>query len=183
MQFVWASLLHILHGNRPYALSRISHPITPLTPSGPFERRQLCDRLRRRVATALRQELPASFLLGRAVHDDFRNYAHETSDRFDVVITSPPFPGMRFDRPNWLRLWFCGWGEEDFHIQSMGFLERQQTKSMDCYFDFFAAAHRVLDDDGLLIVHAGNGDEIRRRRNREFDRLPHWIGKRPCVVA
>ena len=33
--FVWAALLHVLHGNRPYALSRTSHPITPFHPKGP----------------------------------------------------------------------------------------------------------------------------------------------------
>ena len=33
--FLWASLLHVLHGNRPYALSRRSHPITPFNPTGP----------------------------------------------------------------------------------------------------------------------------------------------------
>jgi hypothetical protein len=27
--FIWASLLHVLHGDRPYALSRTSHPISP----------------------------------------------------------------------------------------------------------------------------------------------------------
>ena len=35
--FVFACLLHILHGNRPYALSRRSHPITPFAPSGKSE--------------------------------------------------------------------------------------------------------------------------------------------------
>ncbi|NLT68088.1 MAG: site-specific DNA-methyltransferase, partial [Acidobacteria bacterium] len=52
MIFLWASLLHILHGNRPYALSRTSHPITPLNPSGAFEYRPLLGRLKQRVETA-----------------------------------------------------------------------------------------------------------------------------------
>ncbi len=43
---VFSSLLHILHGNRPYALSRKSHPITPYAPSGPFEYRSLICNLR-----------------------------------------------------------------------------------------------------------------------------------------
>ncbi|MCL0067683.1 hypothetical protein M1N67_01935, partial [Peptococcaceae bacterium] len=43
--FVAACLLHILHGNRPYSLSRRSHPITPLAPTGPFEYRPIKERL------------------------------------------------------------------------------------------------------------------------------------------
>jgi len=160
MSFVWASLLHVLHGNRPYALSRTSHPITPFNPSGPFEYRSLYDRITRRIETALREELPAEFIKGRGIYSDFRAYAANTCDRFDAVITSPPFPGMRFDRPNWLRLWFCGWGEKHFHQESLTFIERQQMKSMDCYFDFYESMHRLLDDNGVLIVHAGNSDEM-----------------------
>jgi len=34
--FILACLLHILHGNRPYALSRRSHPVTPFAPRGPY---------------------------------------------------------------------------------------------------------------------------------------------------
>ncbi len=34
---VYAALLHILHGNRPYALSRRSHPLTPYAPTGEYE--------------------------------------------------------------------------------------------------------------------------------------------------
>ena len=38
---VYSCLLHILHGNRPYALSRRSHPITPFAPTGVSEYRPL----------------------------------------------------------------------------------------------------------------------------------------------
>ena len=33
---VFAAFLHVLHGNRPYALSRNSHPLTPYAPTGDF---------------------------------------------------------------------------------------------------------------------------------------------------
>lgn len=33
---VISALMHILHGNRPYALSRKSHPITPYAPTGDY---------------------------------------------------------------------------------------------------------------------------------------------------
>jgi hypothetical protein len=48
-----ACLLHILQGNRPYALSRRSHPITPFAPTGPAEYRPLLPRLREKVARSL----------------------------------------------------------------------------------------------------------------------------------
>lgn len=49
----WALLysctLHLLHGNRPYALSRNSHPVTPYSPTGPFEYRPLIPRLEEKL--------------------------------------------------------------------------------------------------------------------------------------
>jgi hypothetical protein len=44
-----SSVMHILHGNRPYALSRRSHPVTPFAPTGETEYRGLVDRLDRRL--------------------------------------------------------------------------------------------------------------------------------------
>ena len=162
MMFVWASLLHILHGNRPYALSRNSHPITPFNPTGPHEYKPLVEKLQARIELALKVPLPSCFKTGKTILGDFRTYMATTQDSFDAIITSPPFPGLRFDRPNWLRLWFCGWGERNFHEDSLTFLEREQMKSMDCYCDFFSSAHRVLKRHGLLIVHAGNSDNMPR---------------------
>lgn len=160
--FLWASLLHILHGNRPYALSRNSHPVTPFAPSGPTEYRPLIDRLRGRVERALSEPLPPEFLPGTGLHGDFRALPDTLGDPFDAVITSPPFMGMRFDRPNWLRMWFCGWGERSFHETSLTFLERQQTKSLECYSDFFNTCFRLLKPDGVLIVHIGSGTKDRK---------------------
>jgi hypothetical protein len=37
---LFACTLHLLHGNRPYALSRRSHPVTPFKPTGDFEHRR-----------------------------------------------------------------------------------------------------------------------------------------------
>jgi len=155
--FIWASLLHVLHGNRPYALSRVSHPITPLNPKGDFQYRSVIQKVRDRVERALREPLPERFRPGRSHTGDFRELAATYPTHFQVVITSPPFLGMRFDRPNWLRLWFCGWDEEDFHKTSLGFLERQQTKSSECYKDLFATAAACLCPDGLFILHVGSG--------------------------
>src|SRR5581483_2757734 len=35
--FVLTCMMHVLHGNRPYAVSRRSHPVTPFAPTGPAE--------------------------------------------------------------------------------------------------------------------------------------------------
>ena len=160
--FVWASLLHILHGNRPYALSRTSHPITPFSPTGPAVYKSLTGKLRERMMRALRDPLPEVFKRGDGYWGDFRDLPSAFEQPVDAIITSPPFLGMRFDRPNWLRLWFCGWSADDFHIRSLGFLEREQTKSFDCYEDFFVMCQRVLAPTGLVIVHVGAGgkDEL-----------------------
>lgn len=155
--FVWANLLHILHGNRPYALSRTSHPITPFHPKGPVEYKSLAEKLRNRVSRMSALKLPNNFRAGVGLQGDFRDLVPKYSATADVVITSPPFPGMRFDRPNWLRMWFCGWNERDFHIKSLTFLERQQTKSLNCYRDFFMVSSGLLKHRGLLIMHLGGG--------------------------
>jgi DNA modification methylase len=156
--FLWASLLHILHGNRPYALSRRSHPITPFNPSGPAEYKSLVEKLRERIETALQEPLPSTFISGQGLNHDFRDLRKLVSKQFDAIITSPPFLGMRFDRPNWLRMWFCGWGERSFHEDSLSFLERQQSRSMDCYSEFFETCKVLLAPHGTLIIHIGAGE-------------------------
>lgn len=157
VNFIKANLLHILHGNRPYALSRISHSILPLHPKGEAEYKSVDIKLRERIARVAAATLPSSFVPGRGIHGDFRLLPSADVGKFDCIITSPPFYGMRFDRPNWLRLWFCGWGANDFHKTSLGFLERQQTKDLDCYIDFFEMCSRVLKNSGTLIMHIGSG--------------------------
>jgi hypothetical protein len=164
--FVKASLLHVLHGNRPYALSRTSHPITPFHPSGPARYKSLVKHVSQRVTAAFSAPLPEAFVAGESIHGDFR----ELDGRFgkvDRIITSPPFVGMRFDRPNWLRMWFCGWGEDDFHQTSRGFLERQQTQSFDVYREFYSVCVKSLNAGGLMIVHIGG--------SREHDMVPRLV--------
>jgi Putative RNA methylase family UPF0020 len=161
--FVWASLLHVLHGNRPYALSRTSHPITPFSPTGLFEYKSVIEKTRARIERALAVPLPEAFVAGRGIEGDFRYLASamDSTEEAGAVITSPPFLGMRFDRPNWLRMWFCGWSADDFHVKSLNFLERQQTKSLNCYEDFYEVCSKLLRADGLLIIHIGSGKNDR----------------------
>jgi DNA modification methylase len=154
--FVWAALLHVLHGNRPYALSRISHPITPFHPKGPAVYKSVIERVRARVRLVLETPQSESFVRGCGLHGDFRELPGRGLDEFDAIVTSPPFYGMRFDRPNWLRMWFCGWEETDFHKKSLTFLEREQVRSTECYEAFFDVCRRMLRPTGLLVVHLGS---------------------------
>jgi DNA modification methylase len=166
--FLKACLLHILHGNRPYALSRRSHPITPFHPSGPFEYKSLINKVEERIQRALSVALPKEFIPGRAYHQDFRNIKSSIPERVDRIITSPPFIGMRFDRPNWMRLWFCGWDAKDFHSTRERFLERQQMESFDVYSEFFNVCADSLTEKGLLILHVGG--------SKDYDMAQRLIG-------
>ena len=56
-------------------------------------------------------------------------------------------------------MWFCGWDEGDFHKTSLSFLERQQTKNLDVYREFYEMNARMLISGGLMIVHIGGSDE------------------------
>lgn len=152
--FVRANILHILHGNRPYALSRNSHSITPFNPTGVFEYRSLIGKLRERIDRIMALPLPEGFLRGQSYSKNFSGLS-EVVHEVDVIITSPPFVRMRFDRPNWLRLWFCGWCEEDFHKKSLQFIDRIQVKNWDIYHTFFEINSNILKCSGLLIIHLG----------------------------
>ncbi|SKV36929.1 DNA methylase N-4/N-6 domain-containing protein [Mycobacteroides abscessus subsp. massiliense] len=155
--FVWASMLHVLHGNRPYALSRTSHPITPFSPKGPFVYKSVIDKTRTRIQRALAYPLPEDFISGTVFEGSFVDLpTNVQSGAAAAIITSPPFLGMRFDRPNWLRLWFCGWSAEDFHTTSLKFLERQQTRSLDPYQALIDTSDHLLRRGGLFIVHIGS---------------------------
>jgi hypothetical protein len=153
MTFVRASILHILHGNRPYALSRTSHPITPFRPKGPALYKSLVEKLRQRCRILEGADFEA-FEPGTNFHGDFRGLATRIKD-VDSVITSPPFFRMRFDRPNWLRLWYCGWEAKDFHEASRAFLERQQVEDLTVYREFFGAMASVMRPHGTLVLHLG----------------------------
>jgi hypothetical protein len=172
--FAWACLLHVLHGNRPYAVSRTSHPITPFSPSGPFEYRGVIDRTARKIRRALSEPLPETFAPGEALEGDFRDLPDRLGHRCDAIITSPPFFGMRFDRPNWLRLWFCGWTEQSFLTQSKSFLEREQVNSWECYTEFFDVCRELLAPSGIVILHLGSGgsdqmlEQLRDRAGGQF---------------
>lgn len=152
---VLSSLLHILHGNRPYALSRRSHPVTPLKPTGPFVYRSLAQRLLPRVQAAV-TELSRLDAGSTALRADLAQLPRRPGS-VDAVITSPPFSqSLRFFSSNWMRLWFCGWEPSHFKTKPDDFLERQQkTHFQASYSRFSEAMAKLLRPGGLLIAHVG----------------------------
>jgi DNA modification methylase len=155
-QFVLASLLHILHGNRPYALSRRSHPLTPYKPTGAYEYRPLIGRLLAKVQRGLDEDLPADFRPGEIFFQDATRWWPREIDQLDAVITSPPFfDSTRFYLANWLRLWFSGWSATDFEASPSVFVDEQQKSSFDVYIPILRQAKERLKSNGVFVLHLG----------------------------
>lgn len=157
----WAVLfsctLHLLHGNRPYALSRRSHPVTPFKPTGDFEYRELMPRLRDKLARIHEELTNNAREWGSSAQGDCTATWPASIPTADVIITSPPFfDSTRFYMTNWMRFWFVGWEREDFDIRASEFLETRQKQSLDVYYSFYAAARERLHQGGLLVLHLGN---------------------------
>lgn len=157
---VFAALLHILHGNRPYALSRRSHPITPFAPTGDFEYRALMPRLRDKVARSLTVAYPEEFTAGQAIFQDATSWWPQQVDRLDAIITSPPFfDSTRFYLANWMRLWFCGWEAADFRIRPLAFVDERQKASFEIYEPIFRQARERLKQSGVMVLHLGKSSK------------------------
>jgi DNA modification methylase len=157
----WAVLfsctLHLLHGNRPYALSRRSHPVTPFKPTGDFEHRELMPRLRNKLARLHEELTNDAREWGGSAQGDCTVTWPASIPTADVIITSPPFfDSTRFYMTNWMRFWFVGWEREDFDIRASEFLETRQKQSLDVYHSFYAAARERLRAGALLVLHLGN---------------------------
>lgn len=154
--FILTALLHILHGNRPYALSRNSHPITPFKPTGPTEYKNVIDFIRRRLDMVvpyfldLQESLPA----GKAFLSSYEDATLEV--KADSIITSPPFvDSFRFWSSNWMRMWMAGWEPKDFASKPKDFLETQQKTTMENYRVFSKVMSAQLKENGLLLLHLG----------------------------
>ena len=153
---VMASLLHILHGNRPYALSRRSHPITPFAPTGPAEYRSLMERLHKKVdrCRVAAEGIPDTNSLSFA-QDVTKTWPTEVTN-LDAIITSPPFfDSTRFHTANWMRLWFAGWEPKDFSKKPADFVDEKQKSSFELYDRIFQQAHERLKAGGMFAVHVG----------------------------
>lgn len=164
---IFSAFLHILHGNRPYALSRTSHPVTPLKPKGEYEYRDISSRIHAKLdkavaAGGLPIELGGALPDGKAYWGSFERIPEKGT--IDAVITSPPFAGStRFYSSNWMRLWAAGWDPEEFRDKKPEFLEEQQRKGLGVYSKFFDHAHSWLKPGGKLILHLGKTSKIDMR--------------------
>jgi len=152
---VESCLLHILHGNRPYALSRRSHGLTPFSPTGPFEYKPLLPHLDAKIDRVLQTEMPANYVHGSAYQCSFFDFKAEKP--YDAIITSPPFlKSTRFYIANWMRLWFCGWENDDFKSTvRKDYLEELQAKSITVYETVFSKFLTLLKPRGLCVLHLG----------------------------
>lgn len=165
--FVFSCLLHILHGNRPYALSRRSHNIIPIPPKGDFIYKSLIKSLSEKTDRLLEKALPDGFTEGSAFLGDACDMEIE-SKSIDKIITSPPFLGTtEFLRQNRIRLWFCGWDADKITAlkRSSHFLEYNELK---LYPKIFAEFNRVLKKDGLIVLHSG----VYKNKNMAMSLIP-----------
>ena len=159
--FVLGCLLHILHGNRPYALSRRSHPITPFAPTGPTEYRALIPHLREKARRMMDEPLPESFVAGESFLQDATTPWPATVMEVDAIITSPPFfDSTRFYLANWMRLWFCGWEKKDFSLEPNRYVDERQKRGVSVYQTVLRQARERLKKDGVLVLHLGRSRKV-----------------------
>ena len=177
----YACTLHLLHGNRPYALSRRSHPVTPFKPTGPFEYRQLMPRLRAKILRTISEGPGPDFREGQVFLHDCTKRWPDSIPLADAIITSPPFfDSTRFYMTNWMRFWFAGWDRLDFDNKTGGFVENRQKSSLDVYREFFEVARQRIKDNGVMVMHLGKspkcdmGVEIASRVSPWFEVLDRF---------
>ena len=153
---VFACLLHILHGNRPYALSRRSHPITPFSPSGKAEYKELGLKLTEKVYRSLAAKRPDTFIVGSSLFQDATGRWPQSIDQLDAVITSPPFyDSTRFHMANWIRLWFAGWTSSDFRERPLAFVDERQKRGFSVYEPIIRQVRERLKPGGVCVFHLG----------------------------
>lgn len=155
---VFTAFLHVLHGNRPYALSRTSHPLTPYAPKGEFEYKNVVKHIRDKIDLAYKCIDFGEYVQGKAILGDFNQLNDINAD---AIITSPPFAdSIRFYTQNWMRLWLCGWEPEDFKNADKKFMDQRQIHNFDIYYDFFKMCSRNLKDNGIVVLHLGKTAKV-----------------------
>lgn len=151
--FLASCLVHLLHGNRPYALSRRSHNIIPIPPKGETKYRSLTKSLREKLDRALGFSMPANFKAGSSFRCSVDNLPLSDST-VDTIITSPPFLGTtHFLRQNRIRLWFTGWDYQMQNVHRTDFVEHD--RGPERYAPVLIELRRVLRPRGLMIWHIG----------------------------
>lgn len=174
---VFASLLHVLHGNRPYALSRNSHPITPFAPTGEAEYKSLIQKVENKMMRALEVPRPSGFVAGLSLFQDATKLWSPDVDDLDAIITSPPFfDSTRFYLANWMRLWFAGWTAWDFKQRPMAFIDERQKYDFSVYLPILRQAKERLKFGGVCVMHLGKSRKCDMAT--EIAKLAkHWFAK------
>ncbi|MBT9147094.1 MAG: hypothetical protein DDT32_00846 [Syntrophomonadaceae bacterium] len=156
----FSALLHVLHGNRPYALSRNSHPLTPYAPKGEFIYKSVARHISEKVKLTYGKGDFSTYVTGRAIHGDYTAIS-DLDGQVDAIICSPPFAdSIRFYMNNWMRLWLCGWEPEDHKVADEKFLDLKQRKDFAVYHSFFQMCHQVLKPAGRIILHLGKTKKV-----------------------
>jgi len=151
-----SSMLHVLHGNRPYALSRNSHPITPFAPTGPTIYKSVAEKVREKVRRSFEAQQDWPCVSGSCYMGDITTVWPSDIKEMDAIITSPPFfDSTKFYMTNWMRFWFSGWERSDFEGQAGSFVESRQKVSMDIYFEIFNHMAASLRKKGRVTLHLG----------------------------
>lgn len=156
----YACFLHVLHGNRPYALSRTSHPLTPYAPKGEFVYKNVVEHIQKKLALSYEKGDFDHFVAGQAIYGDYSELMSKGL-LVDSIICSPPFAdSIRFYMQNWMRLWLCGWEIADYKNAESIFLDQKQKKDFDVYYSFFQMCASVLKPSGKVILHLGKTDHV-----------------------
>lgn len=172
---IMSALMHILHGNRPYALSRRSHGITPFAPTGEFEYKNLIEKLKEKIDRTMTNLNREKFKSGNVYYQDATKTWPNDAKNLDAIITSPPFfDSTRFYSANWMRLWFAGWDPVHFKTEPVNFIDELQKKDLSIYDNIFMQARERLKEDGVLVLHLGKSykcdmaNELAERAQRWF---------------
>lgn len=174
---ILACFAHVLHGNRPYALSRNSHPLTPYAPKGDFIYKNVIEHIKEKLDASYEKGSFDRYVSGQAIYGDYANIP-AAGIKADAIICSPPFAdSIRFYMQNWMRLWLCGWEPEDYKQADSVFLDQKQRRDFDVYDSFFKMCSDVLNPKGKVILHLGKTDkvdmaeELSRRAAPYFDEV------------
>jgi hypothetical protein len=159
--FILSCMLHILHGNRPYALSRISHPLTPYAPTGDFIYKNVIQQIKNKMEIMYNSKDFYYWGPGKSTQFNAINLSEQIDDLADIIISSPPFASsFKFYTQNWLRLWFIGWTPDDFKAAKDIYFDEKQNQNLDIYKDYFCECYKLLKPSGKLILHVGKSKKI-----------------------
>lgn len=157
---IFTCLLHILHGNRPYALSRNSHPLTPYAPTGDFVYKNVVEHIKKKLDAAYTKGDFTKYCTGKSIYGDYTELSNKII-KADAIVCSPPFvDSIRFYMQNWMRLWLCGWETENYKNAENIFLDQKQKKNFDVYNSFFTMCYNILKPNGKVILHLGKTKKV-----------------------